>query len=416
MSLSAFTHDAIPPEGIYDSRESLFTAINSWAKPRGYAFTTGKSSKTPNGRIKVVYACDRNKLPPSASVERTRRTSSRRTGCKFSVLAKQSLDGNTWVLTHRPDKDCTKHNHPPSEGASAHPAHRRFEDGDIEAISSLTAAGAAPREVNTYLCNNSDTLATQRDIYNRIAATRRDLRKGQSSIQALVDQMHVEGFWCRVQLDSENRLTAIFFAHPDSVAYLQCNPDVLLLDCTYKTNKFRMPLLDMVGVDSCQRSFCIAFAFLSGESEEDYSWALQHLRSLYQQELPSVILTDRCLAAMNAVTTWFPSSRSLLCLWHVNKAVLARCKPDFGPKNDESADKTEDNGWGEFYRSWHSIVASPDEEVFEQRLAEFRLKYAEAYLDAVGYIISTWLDPWKEKIVKAWVDKYLHFGNIATSR
>ena len=83
--------------------------------------------------------------------------------------------------------------------------------------------------------------------------------------------MQEEGFWCRVQLDLYNRLTAIFFTHPDSITYLQVNPDVLLLDCTYKTNKYIMPLLDIVGVDACQRLFCITFAFLSGESEEDYS-------------------------------------------------------------------------------------------------------------------------------------------------
>lgn len=31
----------------------------------------------------------------------------------------------------------------------------------------------------------------------------------------------------------------------------------------------------MIGVDAAQRSFCIAFAFLSGEAEEDYIWALE---------------------------------------------------------------------------------------------------------------------------------------------
>jgi hypothetical protein len=90
-----FVGDALPPEGVYESRESLLAAINSWAKPRGYAFTTGKSTRTANGRIKVVYTYDRNKAPPNASIERVRRTSSRRTGCKFSVLAKESLDGLT---------------------------------------------------------------------------------------------------------------------------------------------------------------------------------------------------------------------------------------------------------------------------------------------------------------------------------
>ncbi|RYC76812.1 hypothetical protein BFJ63_vAg20311 [Fusarium oxysporum f. sp. narcissi] len=41
-----------------------------------------------------------------------------------------------------------------------------------------------------------------------------------------------------------------------------------------------MPLLDIVGVDACQRTFCIAFAFLSGEEEGDFTWALQALRSV----------------------------------------------------------------------------------------------------------------------------------------
>ncbi|KAJ6788687.1 hypothetical protein PWT90_07147 [Aphanocladium album] len=411
MSQIVFPDDVLPPEGVYSSRESLLSAINSWAKSRGYAFTTGKSTKTPNGRVKVVFACDRNGQQPNATIQRKRRTCSRGTGCKFSVLAKQSLDGATWVLSHRPGLDFSLHNHPPSEDPSAHPAHRHLTGGDSRVISSLAAAGAAPREIRTYLRNNSTTLATQKDIYNRIGAARRDLREGQSSIQALVDQLHEEGFHYKVRLDSDNRLTAIFFAHPDSIAFLQCNPDVLLLDCTYKTNKHSMPLLDMVGVDACERSFCIAFAFLSGETEEDYSWALQHLRSLYRRDLPSIVLTDRCLAAMNAAATWFPSSGGLLCTWHVNKAVLQYCRPAFLAEGSQG-----ERRWDEFYKAWHAIVASPTQMTYQERLADFERKYAERFTDAVGYVRTIWLDPFKEKIVRAWVDRYLHFGNVATSR
>jgi hypothetical protein len=61
-------------------------------------------------------------------------------------------------------------------------------------------------------------------------------------------------------------------------------------------------------------------------------------------------------------------------------------------------------------------VASPDEKSFEERLAKFELKYGSKYLESVGYIKMYWLEPHKEKIVKAWVDEHLHFGNIATSR
>lgn len=72
--------------------------------------------------------------------------------------------------------------------------------------------------------------------------------------------------------------------------------------------------------DSCQHSFCITFAFLSGE-EEGYSWALDPLQFLYQHELPSVVMAGRCLAVINASAICFPLSEALLCLWHVKKVL-----------------------------------------------------------------------------------------------
>ena len=92
-----------------------------------------------------------------------------------------------------------------------------------------------------------------------------------------------------------------------------------------------MPLLDFVGVDASQRSFCVAFAFLSGEKEEDFAWAFG-VKSLYGNVRPSVILTDRCLAAINAAYSVFPSIPVLICLWHANKAVQAHCRPAFRRK------------------------------------------------------------------------------------
>lgn len=141
--------------GLDESRESLLAAINSWARPRGYAFTTEKSLKTSSGRIKVIPACDGNKPPPSASIERQRRTCSRRPGYKISVLAKESLDRNTRVLGHRPDKECSRHNHPPSPDASAHPTHRQLNERDAAIVSSLTTAGTSPQHRSRF-CNSQN--------------------------------------------------------------------------------------------------------------------------------------------------------------------------------------------------------------------------------------------------------------------
>ena len=237
-------------------------------------------------------------------------------------------------------------------------------------------------------------------------------------MHALADQLEGEGFWSQIRLDESGRVVAVIFAHPRSLGYLKLYPEVLLLDSTYKTNKYKMPLLDIVGVDACQRSFCIAFAFLSGEEEDDYIWPLKQLRSMYELHgisLPSIILTDRCLACMNAISSpsCFPESIPMLCLWHINKAVLAYCMPAFiRDKNNPQGHEE----WKAFYTYWHELVASPTEDIYNERLEKFKERYIPDYINEVGYIIETWLDLYKKRFIKAWVNQHLHFEQYVTSR
>lgn len=41
---------------------------------------------------------------------------------------------------------------------------------------------------------------------------------------------------------------------------------------------------------------------------------------------PVVVVTDKEVAMMNAIFAVFPSATYLLCRWHINKNVLAKCK------------------------------------------------------------------------------------------
>ncbi|RYP34898.1 hypothetical protein DL768_011032 [Monosporascus sp. mg162] len=184
-------------------------------------------------------------------------------------------------------------------------------------------------------------LATRQDIYNRIAEVRRDACEGQSPIHALANQLEKEGFWSRIQFAPDGHVTAVLLAHPDSLAYLRAYLEVLLLDF------------------------------------------------------------------INAASILFPppTTATLICIWHANKAVLARCQPAF-----PEAEK-----WKDYYGFWHSIINSPIEEAYAKSLAEFQEKYVSEYLE-VGYIKNTWLIPFEEKLVRTWVDRSPHFGNTATSR
>ena len=67
------------------------------------------------------------------------------------------------------------------------------------------------------------------------------------------------------------RLEWLFFAHPDAIQLFKKHPHVLLLDYTYKTNQFRMPLLNICMVTSNQKTIQVGLCFLSREKKEDYN-------------------------------------------------------------------------------------------------------------------------------------------------
>ncbi|XP_077252639.1 PKS-NRPS hybrid synthetase cheA-like [Tasmannia lanceolata] len=166
-----------------------------------------------------------------------------------------------------------------------------------------------------------------------------------------------------------------------------------------------MPLFDVVGMTSFGSSFYSCFAFLSKEETEDYVWALKMLHDMLggvSQQI--VFVTDRELALMKAIYVVFPRAINLLCVWHIDKNILSKCKRHF-----EDGDN-----WEKFLSGWSTLINSPTEDAYVEAWKEFRDKFKEKVI-AINYISDTWL-PYKECFVKAWTEKHLHFGNRVTSR
>ena len=81
-------------------------------------------------------------------------------------------------------------------------------------------------------------------------------------------------------------------------------------------------------------TFSAAFAYLEGERLNIVVWALQRFCGLFMtvDALPRVIVTDRDLSLINAVKTVFPDATNLLCRFHIDKKVQAKCKTLVGQK------------------------------------------------------------------------------------
>jgi hypothetical protein len=107
----------------------------------------------------------------------------------------------------------------------------------------------APRQTLTLLRQRDpELLIIPKDIHNYINSLRRDQRQGHSSTEALLLHLESKNRYYQVLLDDEtNRLIGIFIACPESIQHLQSHHDVLIIDNTYSTNRFNLPLMDIIG-------------------------------------------------------------------------------------------------------------------------------------------------------------------------
>ncbi|KAI3878823.1 hypothetical protein MKW92_025246 [Papaver armeniacum] len=132
----------------------------------------------------------------------------------------------------------------------------------------------------------------------------------------------------------------LFFSHPEGSTLAQCFPSLVILDCTYKTNQWSMPLLHFVGVTSTNHTFTIAYCFMPGEKTEDYVWALRKLKDLYSPNyLPSLFISDDDQQLQKGLAEVFPEATNILCAFHIKRNVCANFKTGMNKDTPEDLEK-----------------------------------------------------------------------------
>ena len=117
------------------------------------------------------------------------------------------------------------------------------------------------------------------------------------STQALIVQLHnKENWFVRMEKDSTTKqLQRLFFCRKSSQLILKLNCEVLILDATYKINKYKLLLLIIIEVTALNTSFYVKFTFMSSEYISDYVWVMEQLKELYDEleiSYSDVLLTN----------------------------------------------------------------------------------------------------------------------------
>jgi len=111
----------------------------------------------------------------------------------------------------------------------------------------------------------------------------------------------------------------IFSSSNMKLLYKKFN-DIILIDSTYKTNKYKLPLLVFAGINEQAQTFVFGFGFVQSEIAKNVSWVFENLFN-YLGEKPRIICSDSCLTLKKVIKDLLPETTHLLCGWHVSQNI-----------------------------------------------------------------------------------------------
>ena len=166
-----------------------------------------------------------------------------------------------------------------------------------------------------------DTLVSATNICSERKIIREKYLNKRSPIKTLLDDLSTPEQVFTVKKDVDNHVHNLFFAHQKQIELLLVNPDVLLMDCTYQTNKYKLPLLHILSCTNLQTFFSAGFYFLHNKIQEDYHQAISNFLLKTGTSEPRVFISNQEDILKLAAHTLLPRVLQLLCVWHINKNI-----------------------------------------------------------------------------------------------
>ncbi|MBW0572728.1 hypothetical protein O181_112443 [Austropuccinia psidii MF-1] len=272
----------------------------------------------------IEKGCDRSgTLNTNKNSSKT--VNSRNFDCLFRLYGRKYVKKTTLTLK----VENTEHSHDANENIMANPAFRKFNEQETSQIAQMSESLLLPGKIQAQLCSQSesDRPVILQDIYNQVNKINIEKLQGRRLIDSLLDTLKEENFVLSSARDAKGHITSLFFTHPLAIKLLHEFPHVILMDCTYKSNKYKILLFHIFGLKSTNKTFSWTFCLMNNGNEPSYTWALsQYIEKVLKNTnivLPQVIVIDRDLALKKSLKKAFPEFKVMLCIWHINKAVSA---------------------------------------------------------------------------------------------
>jgi len=191
---------------------------------------------------------------------------------------------------------CGIHNHELVKSLVGHPYVERLTKDEKTLIADMTKSMVKPRNILLTLKeHNANNCTTIKQIHNARSAYCSSIRGSDIEMQHLMKLLERDQYIHWHRLKDQDVVRDIFWCHRDAVKLVNTCNLVFLIDNIYKTNRYRLPLLDFVGVTPTGMTFSVGFTYLEGEHLNNVVWALERFQGIFLRHdvLPGVIVTDK---------------------------------------------------------------------------------------------------------------------------
>lgn len=217
------------------------------------------------------------------------------------------------------------HNHALTNKLVGHPIVSRLVPEERELVSDMTLHMVAPKKTLAYLKRKILlNVSNIKKIYNMRTRDNKAEKGPRSEMQQLLKLLENDDYVSRYRVCEDKVIIQdIFWIHHDSIKLFNTFPIMLISYSTYKTYKYRLSLLEIVGVTSTKITYLVGFALLESKKVDNVTWILEMCKTMLkdQENMPQVIVTDRNTTPMNLVAIVFPTLFVLLYKYRITKNV-----------------------------------------------------------------------------------------------
>ncbi|KAI8547523.1 hypothetical protein RHMOL_Rhmol07G0202500 [Rhododendron molle] len=248
-----------PREEVFPSEDMLRDWITSTGKKNGFVIIIKSSERMPkNRRPRMRFACEwGGKFRPFINKAKdkggnvkengketkakkiARVTGPKKCECQFELRCVKRLEGWTVTIFNG------NHNHPPAKQLEGRAYLARLSSEQSNMLVDMCVSSlSTSREILSLIKGKDEfNVSSIKTIYNARYKHGFKDRAGRSQMQYLLAKLQEYGYIEFNRKDDNDYVKDLFWSHPTSGDMLRAFPRVLLMDFTYKTNRYRSSLL-----------------------------------------------------------------------------------------------------------------------------------------------------------------------------